>query len=174
MRHWKGATVASLIAALAIIFGPAPALALDIVKFELWSRQDPSGPLRPANVVKAADRLNKDLAAEGSAKRVEVAVHESPAPGFDDDSLQLLKVFGIGQGPDMFIAAHEWICAFQQEGFALKLDDYIAKHPQYFGTIFPSLWPSVKCADGIYGIPQDAEARMFFYNKKLLARGRLR
>jgi len=99
---------------------------------------------------------------------VEVAVHESPAPGFDDDALQLLKVFGIGQAPDMFIAAHEWICAFQQEGFALKLDDYVAKYPQYFGTIFPSLWQSVKCSDGIYGIPQDAEARMFFYNKKLL------
>src|SRR5215470_18198377 len=45
---------------------------------------------------------------------------------------------------------------------------FIAKYPQYFGTIFPSLWQSVKCSDGIYGIPQDAEARMFFYNKKLL------
>src|SRR5215469_5404990 len=168
MRHWKGATVALLIAALATIFGSAPALAQDIVKFELWSRQDPSGPLRPANVVKAADRLNKDLTAEGSSKRVEVAVHESPAPGFDDDALQLLKVFGIGQGPDMFIAAHEWICAFQQEGFALKLDNYIANYPQYFATIFPSLWQSARCPDGTYGIPQDAEARMFFYNKKLL------
>ena len=68
----------------------------------------------------------------------------------------------------MFIAAHEWICAFQQDGFALKLDDYIAKYPQHFGTIFPTLWPSTKCPDGTYAIPQDAEARMFFYNKKLL------
>ena len=68
----------------------------------------------------------------------------------------------------MFIAAHEWICAFQTDGFALKLDDYIAKYPQYFGTIFPSLWESAKCPDGTYAIPQDAEARMFFYNKKLL------
>ena len=172
MRHVKTAMATLLLAALgggsAAIFASPPALAQNIVKFELWSRQDPSGPLRPANVVKAADRLNKDLAAEGSGKRVEVAVHESPAPGFDDDALQLLKVFGIGQGPDLFIAAHEWICAFQQEGFALKLDDYIAKYPQYFGTIFPSLWQSVKCSGGIYGIPQDAEARMFFYNKKLL------
>src|SRR6202008_447898 len=130
MGYWKGRTVTMLIVALASatsgIFASAPALAENIVKFELWSRQDPSGPLRPANVVKAAERLNKDLAAEGSGKRVEVAVHESPAPGFDDDALQLLKVFGIGQGPDLFIGAHEWICAFQQEGFALKLDDYIA------------------------------------------------
>jgi inositol-phosphate transport system substrate-binding protein len=68
----------------------------------------------------------------------------------------------------MFIQAHEWICAFQEEGFVLKLDDYIAKYPEHYGTIFPSLWESGKCPDGIYGIPQDAEARMFFYNKNLL------
>src|SRR6266496_2416482 len=95
---------------------------------------------------------------------------KSPAPGFDDDALQLLRVFGIGQGPDTFIAAHEWICAFQADGFVLKLDDYIARYPQHFGTIFPSLWESAKCSGGTYGIPQDAEARMFFYNKKLLRR----
>ena len=118
--------------------------------------------------MKAAELLNAELEAEGSDKRVEVVVRESPAKGFDDDALQLLKVFGIGEGPDMFIAAHEWICAFQADGFVLKLDDYIAKYPDQFGTIFPSLWESVKCPDGIYGIPQDAEARMFFYNKKLL------
>ena len=157
MRHWKTTAATLLIAALAggssAFFASAAVLAQNTVKFELWSRQDPSGPLRPANVVKAADRLNKDLAAEGSGKRVEVAVHESPAPGFDDDALQLLKVFGIGQGPDLFIAAHEWICAFQQEGFALKLDDYIAKDPQHFGTIFPSLWQSAKNAASSFGSP---------------------
>ena len=74
------------------------------MQLELWSRQDPSGPLRPGNVVKAAERLNTELEAEGSDKRVEVVVRESPAKGFDDDALQLLKVFGIDEGPDMFIA----------------------------------------------------------------------
>jgi inositol-phosphate transport system substrate-binding protein len=171
MRSWKTRTAMLLVALVAssvAIIASKPALAQNTVKLELWSRQDPSGPLRAGNVLKAADRLNKELAAEGSGRRVEVAVHESPAPGFDDDALQLLKVFGIGQGPDLFIAAHEWICAFQQEGFALKIDDYIAKYPQHFGTIFQSLWQSAKCPGGTYGIPQDAEARMFFYNKKLL------
>jgi inositol-phosphate transport system substrate-binding protein len=164
--------VALLSAALAVgsaaLLASAPALAANTVKLELWSRQDPSGPLRPGNILKAAERLNKELEAEGSDKRVEVVVRESPAKGFDDDALQLLKVFGIGQGPDMFIAAHEWVCAFHDEGFALKLDDYIAKYPKLFGTIFPSLWQSAKCPDGTFGVPQDAEARMFFYNKKLL------
>jgi inositol-phosphate transport system substrate-binding protein len=155
-------------AASAIAISATPALAQETLKLELWSRQDPSGPLRPGNVVTAAERLNKELEAEGSDKRVEVVVRESPAKGFDDDALQLLKVFGIGEGPDMFIAAHEWVCAFQEEGFVLKLDEHIAKYPDHFGTIFPSLWESAKCPDGTYGIPQDAEARMFFYNKKLL------
>jgi len=171
MIHWKSRS-AGLLGAILLASSAAlcaiPAAA-ETVKFELWSRQDPSGPLRPGNVMKAAERLNKELETEGSDKRVEVSVHESPAKGFDDDALQLLKVFGIGQGPDMFIAAHEWTCAFQKDGFALKLDDYIAKYPQHFGTIFPSLWNATKCADGgTYAIPQDAEARMFFYNKKLL------
>ena len=172
MIHWRSGTAALVMAALlggaGAIVAVAPTFAQETVKLELWSRQDPSGPLRPGNVVKAADLLNKELEAEGSAKRVEVVVRESPAKGFDDDALQLLKVFGIGEGPDMFIAAHEWICAFEKDGFALKLDDYITKYPQYFGTIFPSLWESAKCPDGIYAVPQDAEARMFFYNKKLL------
>lgn len=144
------------------------AVAQETVKIELWSRADPSGPLRSQNLVKAAERLNAELATEGADKRVEVVIRESPAPNFDEDSLQLLKVFGIGEGPDIFIAAHEWVCAFQAEGFLLKLDDYIAKYPQHFGTIFPSLWDAGRCPDGIYAVPQDAEARMFFYNKQLL------
>ena len=153
--------------AAATLFTTA-AIAQEVVQVELWSRADPSGPLRAQNVVKAAERLNAELEAEGADKRVEVVVRESPAANFDEDSLQLLKVFGIGEGPDAFIAAHEWVCAFQADGLLLKLDDYIAKYPEHFETIFPSLWESGRCPDGIYAIPQDAEARMFFYNKALL------
>jgi inositol-phosphate transport system substrate-binding protein len=153
--------------AAATLFTTA-AIAQEVVQVELWSRADPSGPLRAENVVKAAERLNAELEAEGSDKRVEVVVRESPAANFDEDSLQLLKVYGIGEGPDAFIAAHEWVCAFQAEGLLLKLDEYIEKYPEHFGTIFPSLWESGRCPDGIYAIPQDAEARMFFYNKALL------
>ncbi len=151
--------------ALALMANPALA---ETVKLELWARKDTSGPLRAENVVKGVRRLNAALKAEGTDKEVELAVRESPAPGFDDDALQLLRVFGVGQGPDMFVAAHEWVCAFEKEGFALKLDDYIAKYPKLFDKIIPALWKSTECKAHRYAIPQDAEARMFFYNKKLL------
>ena len=84
MLHCKSRTVALLAAALAagsagIMAAATRTLAQNTVKLELWSRQDPSGPLRPGNVVKAAERLNKELDAEGSGKRVQVVVRESPA-----------------------------------------------------------------------------------------------
>jgi inositol-phosphate transport system substrate-binding protein len=146
----------------------SPPAAAEDVTYTVWSRQDPSGPLRTGNVEKAAERLNAALEAEGSDLRVKVEVTQTPAPNFDEDALQLLRVYGIGEGPDIFVQAHEWLCAFVQDGFLLDLEEYIEANPDHFGTIFPSLWESTKCQGDRYAIPQDAEARMFFYNKKLL------
>jgi inositol-phosphate transport system substrate-binding protein len=159
---------ALLVSAIALAGLMAPPAAAEEITYQLWSRQDRSGPLRPGNVEKAAERLNAALEAEGSDMRVNVEVTLSPAPGFDEDALQLLRVYGIGEGPDMFIQAHEWLCAFAQDGFLLNLEEYIEKYPQHFGTIFPRLWESTECQGERYAIPQDAEARMFFYNKQLL------
>jgi inositol-phosphate transport system substrate-binding protein len=159
---------ALLVSAAALAGSIAPQVCAEEVTFELWSRQDPSGPLRSGNVEKAAERLNAALKAEGADTQVKVEVRQSPAPGFDEDALQLLRVYGIGEGPDMFVQAHEWICAFAQDGFVLDLEKYIAANPAPFEGIFPSLWEATKCHGDRYAIPQDAEARMFFYNKGLL------
>ena len=41
--------------------------------------------------------------------------------------------------------------------------------PWVYGDILPVLWDAAKATDGkIYGVPQDAEIRMFFYNKDML------
>lgn len=51
----------------------------------------------------------------------------------------------------------------------MPMEDRIAAAPWVYGDILPVLWNSAKGADGkIYGIPQDAEIRMFFYNKDML------
>ncbi|MEE8276194.1 MAG: extracellular solute-binding protein, partial [Alphaproteobacteria bacterium] len=154
----------------AALLAPAtsPPAAAEEVTINVWSRQDVSGPLRGGNLITAATRLNKALEEEGSDTRVTVLMRQGPASGFDDDALQLLKVFGIGKGPDVFVAAHEWTCAFANDGFALNLETAIAKYPEHFDDIIPSLWNSTKCGGQRFAVPQDAEARMFFYNKKLM------
>lgn len=146
-----------------------PAVSQETITLKLWSRADNSGPLRPGNILKGAEALNQVLEQEGADYRVAIEVLEQPSEGgYDGDAERLLRAFAIGDGPDLFHAAHEWICAFADSGYLYDLTDYVQENPDYFGDIFPSLWESTKCGDRIYAVPQDAEARMFFYNKKLM------
>ena len=165
MTYWKTGTLALLAAALI----GAPALAQETKTLTLWSRADNSGPLRPGNILKGADALNKALEQEGADYRVKIEVLEQPSEGgYDSDAERLLRAFAIGEGPDLFHAAHEWVCAFADGGFLYDLTDYTENHPEYFGDIFPSLWDATLCDGRRYAVPQDAEARMFFFNKNLM------
>jgi len=165
----KTAILASA-AAAALTLGTAED-AQETITLTLWSKADNSGPLRAGNILKAAEMLNADLEAEGAAYRVAVEVLEQPSEGgYDADAERLLRAFATGDGPDMFHAAHEWICAFANAGYLYDLTDYTQNHPEYFGDVFPSLWSSTECGGRRFAVPQDAEARMFFFNKDLLRR----
>ncbi len=145
------------------------AQAQETIELSLWSRADNSGPLRPGNILTAAERLNELLAAEGADFRVQVNVLEQPGDGgYDSDAERLLRAFAIGEGPDLFHAAHEWVCAFADSDYLFDLTDYTQNNPDLFGDIFPSLWPSTECGGRRFAVPQDAEARMFFFNKNLM------
>ncbi|MFQ5623019.1 MAG: ABC transporter substrate-binding protein [Paracoccaceae bacterium] len=161
---------ASLIAVPAFFgAGVSDASAQETITLELWSRADNSGPLRPGNILKGADALNKVLEQEGADYRVAIKVLEQPSEGgYDSDAERLLRAFAIGDKPDLFHAAHEWVCAFADGGYLYDMTDYTQNHPEYFGDIFPSLWKSTECGGRRFAVPQDAEARMFFYNKDLM------
>lgn len=73
-----------------------------------------------------------------------------------------------GQAVDIILSGHEDIGTWAQAGFIIPLDDLIPNYPE-FADVVPSLWESMKGADGkIYGIPQDAEARPLYFSKPLL------
>ena len=168
-RKLTSATVASAIGAATVLALSAGASAQETITLDLWSRADNSGPLRPGNILKGAERLNEQLAAEGADFRVEINVLEQPGDGgYDSDAERMLRAFAIGEGPDLFHAAHEWICAFADSDFLFDLTDYTQDNPDLFGDIFPSLWASTECTGRRFAVPQDAEARMFFFNKNLM------
>lgn len=138
------------------------------VTVKLWARADRSGPLRAGNIVAAAEPLNAALKAAGSDTVVKVEVFEGPATGFDADALDILKAFSVNEGPDVFVAAHEWVGEFANSGYAMDLTDFVAANPWAFADVIPILWESTKVDGKIYAIPQDSEIRMFFYNKDML------
>ncbi len=156
--------------ALAALIRPAGPARADEVVLKLWSRADRTGPLRAGNIVAAAELLNKQLAAAGAARRVRVRVHENNARGYDADALDLMKAFAVGRGPDVFVAAHEWIGAFAADGFAWDLENHIARHPEYYADIIPVLWNATRYRGRRFAVPQDSEIRMFFFRKDMLRR----
>ncbi|MCP4384450.1 MAG: extracellular solute-binding protein [Hyphomicrobiales bacterium] len=165
-------TLTAVGAALLLSSAVAPAFAEDVT-IKLWSRADRSGPLRAGNIVAAAELLNEKLKAVGADQRVVIELIETNAEGFDGDALDLLKAHSVGETPDIAVAAHEWIGAFAEDGFAANLEDHIAASGSLYGDIIPQLWESVKYKGARHGIPQDSEIRMFFLNNdKLRAMGK--
>jgi inositol-phosphate transport system substrate-binding protein len=154
--------------ALVVTLAPAPPVKGEEVTVKLWSRADRSGPLRAGNIVRAAELLNKQLAAAGVDKRIAVQVHENNAKGYDDDALDLFKAFAVDKGPDVYVAAHEWIAAFAEAGYAMNLEAHIARYPEYYSDIIEVLWQATLYEGARYAVPQDSEIRMFFYRKDLL------
>jgi inositol-phosphate transport system substrate-binding protein len=163
--NWKLAMAGTLAGAL---FCAAQGAFADDVVIKVWSRADRSGPLRAGNIVSAGDTMNKMLAAAGSDKRVKIELNETNAKGYDDDALDLLKAFAVDKGPDIFVLAHEWTGAFAEAGYAMNLEDHIAKNPELYGDIIGPLWQSVTYKGARYGVPQDSEVRMFFINNDKL------
>ena len=167
--HLLAVTAAAALVVPALGALTTPAVAQETVTLKLWSRADNSGPLRPGNILKGAEALNKVLEQEGADHRVAIEVLEQPSEGgYDKDAERLLRAFAIGDGPDLFHAAHEWVCAFADSGYLFDMTDYTQGNPDLFGDIFPSLWASTECGGRRFAVPQDAEARMFFFNKNLL------
>ncbi|MBF0276856.1 MAG: extracellular solute-binding protein [SAR324 cluster bacterium] len=148
-------------------FAVSPVMA-DTVEVNLWSRADRSGPLRPGNIVAAADLLNKQYKAAGVDKTITVKIHENNAKGFDADALDLFKAFAAGKGPDLYVAAHEWIGALAESGYAMNLEEHINAYPEYYSDIIPTLWGSALYKGERHAVPQDSEIRMFFYRKDML------
>ncbi len=165
MRYSK--LIASAVFLSATVLATIPVSAEEVT-VKLWARADRSGPLRAGNIVAAAEPLNAALKAAGSDITVKVDVFEGPATGFDADALDILKAFSVGEGPDVYVAAHEWVGEFAKSGYAMDMTDFIAANQWAFGDVIPVLWNATKYEGKVYAIPQDSEIRMFFYNKDML------
>ncbi|HET6469791.1 MAG TPA: extracellular solute-binding protein [Geminicoccaceae bacterium] len=161
-------TLAAVMLAGTTLLGVAAPLAAEEVVVKLWARADRSGPLRAGNIVAAAEPVNAVLKAAGSDKTVRVEVFEGPATGYDADALDILKAFSVNQGPDVYVAAHEWIGEFANSGYAMDMEEFVKSNPWAFDDVIPVFWDSVRHQGKIYAIPQDSEIRMFFYNKDML------
>lgn len=141
-----------------------------VIKAWAVGPDDPS-ITRAQNLVAAGQRLNKMLADVGSDIRVKV---EAEFNTEDWGSFKQRNLFALQSGdpdqiPDIICTGHEMIAPYATAGFIRSLDDLIKKYwDMTYSDIIPSLWESVRYKGRIWGIPQDTEARLFWYRKDVL------
>ncbi|RLE33178.1 ABC transporter substrate-binding protein [Candidatus Acetothermia bacterium] len=158
-----------------LIFGLAAGLVAaqeaKVITIKAWTvgPDDPS-ITRKLNLEAAVERLNKYLEVVGADIRVEIEATFVTTSWSDYKRANLLALQSGDPAKiaDIIITGHEDIGPYAEAGYIVPLDDFIAKYPEVYEDFFPALWESCKYKGKIWGIPQDTEARMFYYRKDLL------
>ncbi len=121
---------------------------------------------RGDNFLLAAEELNADLKAAGDPRRVEIELIQDNTDWGPYVS-EFVLGYGAGEGPDIWLAGHEYIGAQAEAGRIIVLDEMLKEFPT-FNLVIDGLWDSTSYKGKIWGIPQDAEARPLYFNKALL------
>jgi inositol-phosphate transport system substrate-binding protein len=158
----------SLVMCLILIIGiVGSAFAEEVVLKVRTKAGPPFEDWRGNNFVEVVPMLNEQLKQEGDARQVKLELIQ------DNKDWGLYKQefeFGSksGEAPDIILSGHEHFAAWVESGFVIALDDYIAKYPETYDDIFPSLWNCTMYKGKRWAVPQDAEARPLYWSKPLL------
>ena len=140
------------------------------VRLTAWTiGPEPSSYTRKSNLVEGAARLNRGLAAAGSARRVILSVDFATTSN-DAYARKLVFAFASGNAPDIVCGGHELVGQFAAVGRLAPLDRLLAARPAFTGDFFPVLWDAVRHGGRIYGVPQDNEVRLTYVRRDLLRR----
>ncbi|MCD5406222.1 MAG: extracellular solute-binding protein [Desulfotomaculum sp.] len=120
---------------------------------------------RVDNLVAAAEKLNKELVAEG--KNIVVEVETSIFDGGWADYYRQFKLaFRAQKEPDIYAVGHPNIGWLASGGYILPLCQL--KEAAAYQDIFPVLWEAVTWNDQIWGAPLDLEVRPVFFRVDVL------
>ncbi|MDP8959280.1 MAG: extracellular solute-binding protein [Actinomycetota bacterium] len=139
--------------------------AAEVVKLVAWTigPDDPSFHRRD-NLLLAAEQLNEDLAAEGSNTQVELeATFGGSGTDWGDYKQRFVLAAQADQAPDIVFSTFTDIAPWSEAGYIRPLGDLINPEEEPFSNIFPNLWEAMEYQGELWGIPQDVEARPWFY-----------
>ncbi len=119
------------------------------------------------NLVKAVGAANQALADMGDDRRIELEAIQDDAD-WGDYKTEFELASKSGEAPDIVCSGHEHIGDWATAGYLVDITGVISDYPE-FADVIDSLWESTMLNGKIWGVPQDAEARPFYYSKSLLS-----
>lgn len=157
----------SLAFTAALLAGTAcGALARDVT-VKVWAGgTGPTSDYRIEAIKMAADFLHREAAIRG--EELNIKVEGQTFTGWDDFKQAVTLAAESKTAPNIIVSGHEDIGPWSQSGLLRPIEDYVDFESWPLNQIYPNLI-GVSSYDGrIWGIPQDAEARPFFFSRKHL------
>ena len=144
------------------------------VKIVVRAKGNPTEHWKADAFDEAAKVLNAKLQAEGDNRTVVIEKI------FDDASwADVVRSFTMsadaGEAPDIILGGHEHIAVYATAGYIMPLADSVSEikkmYPE-FDDVIENLWASCMLRGKVWGVPQDIEARPFYFSiPKLKALG---
>ncbi len=156
---------------LAILLGTTM-FAKEVV-ITIWANADQSERYRVENIKTAAQILNEEYIISGIDIQVKVKTKVySGGAAWSKMKQAFTLAADSGSGPEIILGGHEDIAIWGKSGLIRKIENYVDLDSWPLNNVIPSLWKIVSWNGGVWGIPQDAEARPFFaWNAHLKAIG---
>lgn len=154
----RASAVSALLAATA-----SGAMAKEVT-INVWAGgSGPNDNYRTDAIEIAADLLEKEAAIRG--EELNITVEKTTYNGWDDFKQALTLSAEAGTAPHIVVSGHEDIAPWSQSGLIVPIEDYVDLDAWPLNDIYPNLMEIASYGGVVYGIPQDAESRPFFFWK---------
>ena len=111
----------------------------------------------------AAGLLAREAAIQG--KTLNIKVEKKAYPGWDDFKQAVTLSAEAGNAPDIVATGHEDIAPWAQSGLIVPIENYIDLDSWPANDIYENLLRIASYSGVVYGLPEDAESRPFFFWK---------
>ena len=151
-----------IIAAAAMLALSTCAVWADDVTITVWAGgTGPSDVYRLDAIEIAAGLLTREAAIQG--KTLNVKVEKKAYPGWDDFKQAVTFSAEAGNAPDIVATGHEDIAPWAQSGLIVPIENFIDLDSWPVNDIYDNLLRIASYGGAVYGLPQDAESRPFFF-----------
>jgi inositol-phosphate transport system substrate-binding protein len=157
-------------AAIAVVVSLTTAASAVDLTVGVWAVATPFDSYRVDAIEMAADILERESAIRG--EELNITVEKTTYEGWDEFKQALTLSAEAGTAPDIVVTGHEDIAPWSQSGLIVPVQDYVDLDAWPLSDIYPNLIDISSYGGTVYGIPQDAESRpFFFYKPHMLAIG---
>jgi len=158
-KHLLKSTVAAV-----MLVSSAGLASTEEVKISVWSGgTSPNDIYRVDAIDIAADLLEREAAVRG--EDLQITVEKKPTNTWDDFKQAVTLAAEAGNAPNILVTGHEDIAPWAQAGLIVPIEDYVNLDAWPINDIYENLLEISSYGGVLYGLPQDAEARPFFFWK---------